>query len=265
MAAAAGRLPPGAALFDFSALAVRGAKCWIAGSPGSRVFFTPDAGRSWSAYPTGTSLPLKAIAFVDDLHGWAVGELGQILASDDGGQTWRRQRSGGARAAVMAVAGLSQDLPLELLARICKEQGYLGVAEVLGRTDVETQSAGRRGPGRPAAPGHVAGRRECRRNSLGISHPPARLAAFRTGYRRSLESSPRRPRRRRPDGPCRAADSHLAAECDSRFLDGDSDGLYEIVERTAVAAVKLAADPATWRVNSARPAADRGTSNGFFW
>ena len=130
--------PPESALFDFSALAVRGPKCWIAGSPGSRVFFTPDAGKTWSAYPTGSTLPLRAIAFADDLHGWAVGQLGLILATDDGGRTWRRQRYGGARAAVMAVAGVPQDLPLELLARLCKDQGHLGVAEVLGRINVET-------------------------------------------------------------------------------------------------------------------------------
>ncbi len=130
--------PPESALFDFAALAVRGPKCWIAGSPGSRVFFTPDAGKTWSAYPTGSTLPLRAIAFADDLHGWAVGQLGLILATDDGGRTWRRQRSGGAKAAVMAVAGVPQDLPLELLARLCKDQGHLGVAEVLGRVDLET-------------------------------------------------------------------------------------------------------------------------------
>ena len=130
-----GRLPPATGLFDLSALAVRGPKCWIAGSPGSRVFFTPDAGRTWSAFATNTTLPLRALVFADDLHGWAVGQLGMVLASNDGGQTWRRQRAGGARAAVMAIAGSPQDLPLELLARICKDQGYLGVAEVFGRTD----------------------------------------------------------------------------------------------------------------------------------
>ena len=137
-----GALPPSAAMFDFSALAVRGPKCWIAGSPGSRVFFTPDAGRTWSAFATNTTVPLRAITFVDDLHGWAVGQLGVILSTVDGGQTWRRQRAGAARAAVMAVAGATQDLPLELLARLCKEQGYLGVAEVLGRTDVESGPRG---------------------------------------------------------------------------------------------------------------------------
>jgi photosystem II stability/assembly factor-like uncharacterized protein len=137
-----GTLPPGAALFDFCTLAVRGPKCWIAGSPGSRVFFTPDAGRNWSAFPTGTSIPACAITFVDDMHGWTVGQLGQILASDDGGRSWRQQRSGGARAAVMALAGVPQDLPLELLAQCCKEQGHLGVAEVLGRCDVPGELQG---------------------------------------------------------------------------------------------------------------------------
>ena len=137
-----GRLPPQTALFDFTALTVRGPKCWIAGSPGSRVFFSPDAGRTWSAYPTGTTLPLRAITFVDDQHGWAVGQLGLVLASNDGGRTWRRQRAGGARAAVMAVAGMPQDLPLELLARLCRGQGHLGVAEVLGRVDAETSPRG---------------------------------------------------------------------------------------------------------------------------
>ena len=91
-----GTLPAGMAIFDFEALAVRGPKCWIAGSPGSRVCFTPDAGHTWSAFPTGSTLPLRAITFVDDQHGWAVGQLGLILHSNDGGRTWQRQRSGGA-------------------------------------------------------------------------------------------------------------------------------------------------------------------------
>jgi len=61
--------------FDFAALEVRGPKCWIAGNPGTRVFFTPDAGRTWSAFPTGQSLPLAALSIVDDETGFAVGDL----------------------------------------------------------------------------------------------------------------------------------------------------------------------------------------------
>jgi len=136
-----GKLPASAALFDFAALAVRGGRCWIAGTPGTRIFFTPDAGNTWSATATGISVPLKAIAFADDQHGWAVGQLGTILATSDGGQTWQRQRAAGARAALMVVAGRAEDLPLELIARVCKDQGHFGIGEVLGRDDVDAQAA----------------------------------------------------------------------------------------------------------------------------
>ncbi|MBV8470488.1 MAG: glycosyl hydrolase [Burkholderiaceae bacterium] len=35
---------------------------------------------------------LNAVTFVDAQHGWAVGHLGLILATSDGGETWVRQR-----------------------------------------------------------------------------------------------------------------------------------------------------------------------------
>ena len=238
-----GALPPAAALFDFAALSVRGPKCWIVGSPGSRVFFTPDAGRTWSAFSTGTTVPLRAITFVDDLHGWAVGQLGLILRSNDGGQTWRRQHSGGARAAVMAVAGVPQDLPLELLARICKDQGHLGVAEVLGRSDVDATSHG----DVPAADrlhqamlqtGACAGETAW---GFPIRQPDLLLPAqtIVEGWNRVHDG--------------RGADALLAYVVrqirtwrPSVILiaaERDCDGLSRIVQQTVVAAVKSAADP----------------------
>lgn len=137
-------LPPGnmadrgPGQFDFAALEVRGAKCWIAGSPGTRVFHTPDAGQSWFAFPTGQTLPLDAICFTDDQNGWAVGQLGTILATQDGGQTWRRQRSGGARAALLGLFSEPEDVPLELFARLSGNEGYLAAVELLNRRDRET-------------------------------------------------------------------------------------------------------------------------------
>ena len=130
-------LPFGCERFDFRALAVRGPKCWIAGTPGTRVFHTADSGHTWAAMPTGTTLPIRAITLVDDQNGWAVGDLGVILATRDGGQSWQRQRAGGGRAAVLALFARPDDLPLELLARLCGDEGYLGVADVLCRRDVE--------------------------------------------------------------------------------------------------------------------------------
>ena len=130
-------LPKAARHFDFAALAVRGPKCWIAGSPGSRVFHSADAGRTWSIFDTGTSVPLRAMAFADDQHGWAAGELGTILATGDGGRTWQSQRAGGAQAALLAVVAEADDAPLELLARLSGSEGYFSVVEAIGRRDVE--------------------------------------------------------------------------------------------------------------------------------
>ncbi len=125
--------------FDFAALAVRGAKAWMAGTPGTRVFFTPDAGASWASFSTGISIPLSAMTFVDDEHGWAVGALGTILATSDGGRTWQRQRLGGTRAAVLALFAQAGDVPLELLARLAGNDGYLSAVEVLTRRDIEVR------------------------------------------------------------------------------------------------------------------------------
>lgn len=129
-------LPAGAAVqFDFHGVSVRNTKVWITGSPGTRVFYTPDAGLSWQTFNTRQSAPLRAIHFADDLHGWAVGELGTILATEDGGQSWRRQRAGGTRAALMGIFADGQDLPLELIAKLSGNEGYLSVAEIIGRPD----------------------------------------------------------------------------------------------------------------------------------
>jgi photosystem II stability/assembly factor-like uncharacterized protein len=127
----------GANAFDFAALAVRGPKCWIAGNPGTRVFFTPDAGLTWSAFPTGQNLPLEALWFVDDDHGWAVGALGTILATADGGRTWKVQRSGGARVALLGIFGEPKDIPWELFARLSGNDGYFAAAVSVFRRDAE--------------------------------------------------------------------------------------------------------------------------------
>ncbi len=132
-----GPLPIVAPLFDFAALAVRGAKCWIAGTPGTRVFHTSDGGRTWTAFATGAFVPLRAMQFVDDQHGWAVGELGTILATSDGGRTWQTQRAGGSQAALLGFFADPDDVPLELIARLGGNEGYLTAIDVIGRRDVE--------------------------------------------------------------------------------------------------------------------------------
>lgn len=53
----------------------------------------PDAGWCWQRpLPQGNTI--LDITFVDDTHGWAVGEGGTVLATTDAGVTWRAQLSG---------------------------------------------------------------------------------------------------------------------------------------------------------------------------
>jgi photosystem II stability/assembly factor-like uncharacterized protein len=126
--------------FDLRAMAVRGPQCWIAGTPGTLVFHSPDAGRNWMAFPTGQSLPLYALSMIDDQHGWAAGALGTILATCDGGRSWQRQRGGGLRLAVLGVFSRPGDVPWELLVRLCGDEGYLGAVAVMNRQDIEVRA-----------------------------------------------------------------------------------------------------------------------------
>lgn len=128
--------------FDLAAVAARGTCCWVAGNPGTRIFHTPDAGRTWQDFATGSTVPLRSITFVDDQHGWAAGELGTILATDDGGRTWRHQHGDGARAAVLGVFADPEDVPFELIARLAGSDGYRTVIDVLGRRDIEVTPRG---------------------------------------------------------------------------------------------------------------------------
>ncbi len=137
----AGVLPPGAATqFDYGALAVRGNHVWVAGTPGTRVLHSADGGQTWNSADTRQTLPIRSLFFVDDQLGWAVGDLGTILATTDGGRTWRRQRSGGAQSAFAGFFSRPAQLPHELIARLAADEGYLGVMEVLNREDAEIRS-----------------------------------------------------------------------------------------------------------------------------
>jgi photosystem II stability/assembly factor-like uncharacterized protein len=132
-----GDLPPFASEhFDFHAVATLGKHVWIAGSPGTRLFHSPDNGASWEVLSTGHRLPVRALTFADANTGWAAGELGTILATTDGGQTWGVQHQGGDRAAVLGVFAHPGNVPLEAIAKYGGEEAYLAaVSHVLPTAD----------------------------------------------------------------------------------------------------------------------------------
>lgn len=120
--------------FDFQAVAVEGPHIWIAGSPGTRIFHSADNSKTWESTATNQTAPLCAIHFVDPKHGWAAGALGNILATHDGGQTWQTQRTGAARAALLAIFANPTDVPLELLADSGAADGYVTTVDIICKT-----------------------------------------------------------------------------------------------------------------------------------
>ena len=213
----AGELPGGAAEhFDFQALAVRASadgsgRCWIAGSPGTRVFFTGDGGRTWQTGTTGQTLPIRDLTFVDDWHGWAVGDLGLILATEDGGRTWQRQQSGGGRAALAGFYAHAAEVPWELLAQLSGDEGYLSSIQIVTRAASEAADDWRCRFARRGPRGGAWHRRQRGGNGLAVSGARAGSAVVGRRIDRRLESSERRPRARSARRLSGAADPHLAA------------------------------------------------------
>jgi photosystem II stability/assembly factor-like uncharacterized protein/tetratricopeptide (TPR) repeat protein len=111
--------------WDFDAVHCVGDAIWIAGRPGSALLHSKDQGASWQVLPTGWSAPLHGIHFADARHGWAVGELGTILSTGDGGQTWKVQHEGGRRAAILFIHSRATSLPVDTVALQGGEEGYL--------------------------------------------------------------------------------------------------------------------------------------------
>jgi hypothetical protein len=139
--APAGQLPEAIRQFDCRAVAVMGHACWIAGTPGTLVFHTPDGGHTWASFSTGQPLPIRALTFLDINRGWAVGALGTIMATRDGGRTWTIQQQGGARAALLGIFADEQRIPLELFADLAGDEGYLSVVDVVARRHPDPASA----------------------------------------------------------------------------------------------------------------------------
>lgn len=73
--------------YFFSAPAI-GASAWVVGTRGL-VFKSDDFGNTWARQTAGYSASFLGLTFPSATRGYAVGELGGILVTDDGGKTWR--------------------------------------------------------------------------------------------------------------------------------------------------------------------------------
>lgn len=72
----------------------RAGDTFVAVGDRGHVVLSRDDGRTWTQSAAPTRAMLTGVSFPDAAHGWAVGHDGVILASSDGGLTWRRQDDG---------------------------------------------------------------------------------------------------------------------------------------------------------------------------
>ncbi len=107
-------------------LAARGDQIWLAGSPGTQIVRVDLQAKTIHPTPTPVRTTLRRLFFLNESLGWAVGDLGTILTTRDGGASWTVQRSASPRLAVLFVARTAAELPYELMARLCGDQGHLG-------------------------------------------------------------------------------------------------------------------------------------------
>ena len=107
------RLPKGVATgeLDFATICCRGSSVWIGGLPGSKILHSPNGGRNWQVQLLPSTTPLNKIQFTSSKHGVAVGELGIIHITDDGGQTWITKRGAGRRLFALGVFRRADRIP----------------------------------------------------------------------------------------------------------------------------------------------------------
>jgi photosystem II stability/assembly factor-like uncharacterized protein len=135
------------AAWDFHAVHGVGGHYWVVGRPGSLALHSSDRGQTWEVVRTGQPLPLHGLFFIDEQHGWAVGELGTITATADGGKTWQVQRRGGQRAAVLLIHARAAGVPLDAVAQLGGQEGYLCAALRVTASDLTTAALTRSAEG----------------------------------------------------------------------------------------------------------------------
>jgi photosystem II stability/assembly factor-like uncharacterized protein/tetratricopeptide (TPR) repeat protein len=139
--------PEARASCDFHAVHGVGDHVWAVGRPGAAVLHSGDGGATWEFQATKQPLPLNGVCFIDEKNGWAVGELGTILHTADGGKTWSSQARGGQRAAVLLLHAESPGTPLDAVALLGGQEGYLAAAVRVVSPDPSSAAPGRAADG----------------------------------------------------------------------------------------------------------------------
>ena len=112
-------------LFDFRTVTIAGDQVLFSGNPGTYVWSLSQDGKKLSKNRTPQSAPVNKLHFATSAQGWGVGDLGAIVATQNGGATWEIQRQSEPRLAYMAVVENSKNIPFEFLANYSSEKNML--------------------------------------------------------------------------------------------------------------------------------------------
>jgi photosystem II stability/assembly factor-like uncharacterized protein len=121
---------------DFHAVAHLRNHVWVAGHPGSVIWHSEDGGESWVPQPTGDGIPFTALHFMDAQRGFAVGHLGRISMTSNGGASWKTVHGGGRHLACLAIPTHVEHVPISFVARSALEDGYRVAVMVATRRDI---------------------------------------------------------------------------------------------------------------------------------
>jgi len=80
---------------------VRAGSRLVAAGERGLIIYSDDSGHHWTQAQVPVSVTLTALRFANERDGWAVGNMGAILRSSDGGANWQRVFDG-QQAAVLA-------------------------------------------------------------------------------------------------------------------------------------------------------------------
>jgi photosystem II stability/assembly factor-like uncharacterized protein len=79
---------------------VRTGKRLVAAGERGLIIYSDDSGRHWTQAQVSVSVTLTALRFANERDGWAVGNMGAVLRSADGGASWQRVFDGKQAAAL---------------------------------------------------------------------------------------------------------------------------------------------------------------------
>ncbi len=96
---------------------------WIADNTNFVLRRSTDNGKSWQAFSTSSTLPVARLQFINKTHGCAVGALGCVQITSDGGETWTTVRGCKRRLSMLGIFHQPQHIPFASIARMAGRDG----------------------------------------------------------------------------------------------------------------------------------------------